>query len=407
MTKPSQSTPQVARDEVSGSHLIEIFRAGTHVDMHGREQTFTREDLVNLAAGYDPATSEAPIVIGHPQTNGPAYGWVRGLKADGDVLSAELHQVDADFAEMVRTGRFKKRSASFFLADGKDNPKPGGLYLRHVGFLGAAAPAVKGLKEVSFAGDEAGTVEFSLGDRRWGFAAAADLFRRLRDHLIDSIGLEKADQVMSPWQIDSLKDAAAPDIDDGRIGFTAPHAPVPDANSAGGDPPAGAAVAGKTKEKDVTQQNADFAARDEDLKKREERIAADEQRVAERQAKERRDDAVSFADGLIAGGKLLPKDKTPVVELLLSLPTDKPLSFASETGAIEKPAADLFRELLTSMPQRLDFSEKSGGAQTVDMSDPNELAKRALEFQATESKAGREISIATAVQHISSSEASR
>lgn len=339
MTKPSQSTPEVARDEVSGSHLIEIFRAGTHVDMHGREQTFTREDLVNLAAGYDPATSEAPIVIGHPQTNGPAYGWVRGLKADGDVLSAELHQVDADFAEMVRTGRFKKRSASFFLADGKDNPKPGGLYLRHVGFLGAAAPAVKGLKEVSFAGDEAGTVEFSLGDRRWGFAAAADLFRRLRDHLIDSIGLEKADQVMSPWQIDSLKDAAAPDNDSGRIGFTAP---IP------------------SKETDVSQQNADHAARETNLNEREQRVAANEKRIADREAEERRAEAVSFAEGLVTDRKLYPKNKATVVELLLALPTDKPLSFAGDTGAIEKPAGELFRQLLSDAPELLNFSEKSG-----------------------------------------------
>lgn len=357
------------------SPVIEIFRAGTHVDMHGREQTFTREDLVNLAAAYDPATSEAPIVIGHPKTNGPAYGWVRGLKVDGDVLSAELHQVDPAFAEMVRDGRFKKRSASFFLADGKDNPKPGsGLYLRHVGFLGAAAPAVKGLKEVSFAGDDEGTAEFSLSDRRWGFATAADLFRRVRDYLIDTVGLEKADQVISPWQIDSLKEAAQPDNDDGRIGFTA-HTDI--------------------EETDVSQQNADFAARETQLKQREDAIAADEKRIADRQAQERREEATSFADSLVKAGKLLPKNKPSVVELLLALPTDKPLSFASGDDTIEKPAGEMFRELLDAMPKQFEFSEKSG-AEEVDVgtasfvapagthvdADSLELHRKALAYQA-------------------------
>ena len=321
------------------SPFIEIFRAGTHVDMHGRQQTFTRDDLVSLAAGYDPATSEAPIVVGHPTTNGPAYGWVRGLKVDGDVLSAELGQVDAAFADMVRDGRFKKRSASFFLPDGKDNPTPGQLYLRHVGFLGAAAPAVKGLKEVSFAGDDAGTAEFAMGDRRWGFATAADLFRRVRDYLIDTVGLEKADQVISPWQIDSLKDAAQPDAEASAIGFSAPNPP---------------------KEPTVPDPTADFAARDEDLKKREERIAADEKRIAERQAQERRTDAMSFADGLVTARKLFPKDKPAVVELLLALPADAPLAFANGDETVQKPAGDVFRTLLTGMPELLNFAEKSG-----------------------------------------------
>ncbi|MES8739309.1 hypothetical protein U6S59_12380, partial [Cutibacterium acnes] len=53
---------------------IEIFRAGRHVDMSGREIEFTREDLAELASSYDPAVHEAPVVVGQPKTNAPAYG---------------------------------------------------------------------------------------------------------------------------------------------------------------------------------------------------------------------------------------------------------------------------------------------------------------------------------------------
>ncbi|OYW21050.1 MAG: hypothetical protein B7Z43_11640, partial [Sphingomonas sp. 12-62-6] len=36
-------------------------------------------DLAATAAAYDPAKFEAPIVVGHPALDAPAYGWVRGL----------------------------------------------------------------------------------------------------------------------------------------------------------------------------------------------------------------------------------------------------------------------------------------------------------------------------------------
>ncbi|MCO1337163.1 hypothetical protein MO867_22855, partial [Microbulbifer sp. OS29] len=93
-------------------------------------------------------------------------GWVSSLDFAGSVLTAEPDQVEPEFAEMVNTGRFPKISASFFHPESANNPVPGVWYLRHVGFLGAAAPAVKGLKEASFAGDgeDIFTVEFAGAD---------------------------------------------------------------------------------------------------------------------------------------------------------------------------------------------------------------------------------------------------
>ena len=81
------------------------------------------------------------MVIGHPKTDSPAYGWVEALKREGKTLLAKLKQVQPDFAELVRAGRYKKRSICLN-GDGS---------LRHVGFLGGAPPAVKGLAEVRFA----------------------------------------------------------------------------------------------------------------------------------------------------------------------------------------------------------------------------------------------------------------
>ena len=140
--------------------LIEIFKAGKRPDAHGTVVEITPADLQQAVESYDVAYHEAPAVIGHPKMEAPAYAWVKGFQLDGDVLKAELDQVHPEFAEMVTDGRFKKVSASFYLANSPDNPKQGSLYLRHVGFLGAMPPAVKGLRNPEFSESEQGIVDF-------------------------------------------------------------------------------------------------------------------------------------------------------------------------------------------------------------------------------------------------------
>ncbi|OOF42848.1 peptidase [Rodentibacter trehalosifermentans] len=141
---------------------IEIFKAGKRPDASGQMIEIKLNDLVQAVTAYNPDLHEAPAVIGHPKDNAPAYAWVKGLNIEGDTLKAELTQIDPNFAEMVESGRFKKVSASFYLADSPHNPKPGYLYLRHVGFLGAMPPAVKGLRNPEFSDNEDGVVNFAV-----------------------------------------------------------------------------------------------------------------------------------------------------------------------------------------------------------------------------------------------------
>ena len=56
---------------------IEIARAGTFTDSKGRPQTFSAADLEQIATRYTPARRDAPLVLGHPETDAaPAFGWV-------------------------------------------------------------------------------------------------------------------------------------------------------------------------------------------------------------------------------------------------------------------------------------------------------------------------------------------
>ena len=142
--------------------VIHLFRPGTHIDMGGQELTFSESDLAATVNAYDPALHEAPLCIGHPKDDAPAYGWVQGMRMATDGPEAIPHQVNADFAEMHRIGAFKKVSASFYPPGSPHNPVPGVYYLRHVAFLGAQPPAIKGLRPAEFAeADDCITIEFS------------------------------------------------------------------------------------------------------------------------------------------------------------------------------------------------------------------------------------------------------
>lgn len=124
---------------------IELFRAGDY----GDRGSYSVADIDKMIANYNPATHEAPVVMGHPEHDAPAYGWVEALKRVGSVLMGKLKQVPDQFAQLVREGRFKKRSISFYR--GENGPS-----LRHVGFLGAMPPEVKGLADVKLASFSAG-----------------------------------------------------------------------------------------------------------------------------------------------------------------------------------------------------------------------------------------------------------
>lgn len=124
------------------TNWFEIFKAGNHTPANGITKEFTVEDCQKIVDNYNSNIDkhEAPIVIGHPKDNDPAFGWIEKLKLVGDTILAKPKQVVKEFADAVKQGLYKKRSISLY-------PD---LTLRHVGFLGAVPPAVKGLADLKF-----------------------------------------------------------------------------------------------------------------------------------------------------------------------------------------------------------------------------------------------------------------
>lgn len=122
----------------------EVFKAGTHTDAGGNTREWTESDLDEIVNTYNDQKKkekhDAPVVVGHPTDNSPAYGWVESLKRTGTTLLAKFRNVDSQFQDLVNQGRYGKISIALY---------PNKL-LRHVGFLGAIPPAVKGLAAPKF-----------------------------------------------------------------------------------------------------------------------------------------------------------------------------------------------------------------------------------------------------------------
>ena len=119
--------------------------------------------LQTAASTYNAETHEAPACIGHPKHDAPAYGWVSGARVNGNKLEVQFAETQPEFERMVKSGMFKKRSPKFYMDD--EAPGGKGPYIRHVAFLGAMAPAAKGLKDVQhaqFNEDEGKTIAFEI-----------------------------------------------------------------------------------------------------------------------------------------------------------------------------------------------------------------------------------------------------
>ena len=142
---------------------FEIFKTGTHTASNGNTKTFETSDLQTIASNYNPQQNEAPIVLGHPwNDDAPAYGWIKNLKLsdDQETLIAEGELSD-ELVDLVKEKKYKKRSISL----GSDHN------LLHVGFLGAATPAVKGLADINFSEKKEDHSEFEFEN----LSAVADI----------------------------------------------------------------------------------------------------------------------------------------------------------------------------------------------------------------------------------------
>ena len=320
---------------------IEIFRPGAFIASNGQQYSFTAAQVQELATTYKPEFSDAPLVVGHPKMDSPRWGHAGRLFVNAaGVLCAEPADVVPEFAEAIKAKHYPKVSASIYLPNAPGNPTPGKHYLRHIGFLGGVAPAVKGLRSVEFSEAEVGVVDFGYEER-----VIVQLFRGLRDWIISTAGLEKADEVLPSYSLDVISESAIrEEVSAYPIpGFSTPNPKMPtEANL-------------KTEDQLKAQEAA--------LAERQAALDARDAAISKQEAAARLTSNAEFCEVLVTGGQLLPAQKAGVVEILNQLAgANQVADFAAGDENHGKTGADLFKQFLTAQPKLVEFGRISPAA---------------------------------------------
>ena len=345
---------------------IEIFKAGRQTSNSGATTEFTADTLRAAASTYNAKIAsggdsfKAPLVIGHPTDVAPAYGWIDSLAYDeaSGTLLATPSQVNEGLKTLVAAGAYKKVSASFYTPESPANPAKEGFFLRHLGFLGAMAPAVKGLQPVSFSDAADGVVSFGDAEDE----AVVGTLQKIMELVKGALGLVKADvaedaakpvveaaagAIKFAEAVEPVVAIGEPVIDAAVVEPAAVETPIEAPAASFAEAPAEPVVVSEpTPVIQVAAPAADFA-------EAEARIASKEAELASREAAVKALEIESFCESLITSGRLLPVAKTTVTTLLQTLGNPGSVEFA-EGG---KTAADMLKEFLSSLPKTVEFSE--------------------------------------------------
>ncbi|QPG06553.1 hypothetical protein IT774_05110 [Salinimonas marina] len=306
-------------------------------------------------------------------------------------VDAVPHQVNADFAEMVKDGAFKKVSASWYMPDHPGNPKPGAMYLRHVGFLGAQPPAIKGLRGAEFAEDEDHdslivNFEESLADAIT-LDGIGGVFKRLREFLIDKFSREEADAVVPDYVIQDLQDAAKH-----KAVNAEPFLPHNYNENQTGEP-----MTLEELQAQVAQLQADNAT----LTATNAQLTTDNANFAEQKKAIRTQAIEAGLDKLIADGKLASGNKAQALAFCEAMEAGAQMfEFGEGDEKTQATGADALITFLGTQ-SAVDFKEQSAGERIpAKPFTAQELAAKALEFQEAEKAQGRVIHISQAVNAV-------
>ncbi len=378
---------------------IPFLRTGSFTDMNNKKVEFKDEaalDTVLLATKereYD--KDEIPIVIGHPKTDSPAFGWVKKDKLfrEGNTLYAlaEEDQVTDELKDLLKKKMFKKVSPKIY----KDGS------IAHIGLLGAIAPAIKGLPSYSFSSEEEGSeISVELAElelSQWSFNIIKKLFRSLKKYLIEKEGIEKADQLISDYDIDEAGEV--PKIIEKKTSEAASFS-EPETNDQN-----------KNKLKDdemekVIELEAQLAEKDTALTEANRKL----KELADKQAADllaaKTAEFTAFCERDEVKLKIKDGEKDEIVNTLLAL--DKVDAFEFGEGDEKKTvnAVDVVKTLIVRLPNIIDPGEKFRSETAADNPDAKdevaELAEAIEKIVDEENKAGRKISFAEAASKVKS-----
>jgi len=335
---------------------FDALKPGTFRALNNKDYTLSLTDVQTACAQINEQVKNwvPPIVKGHPQVASPREGSIKGARMNGEVMQLCAADLVPSFAEECKTGAYTNVSVSLY-------PD---LTLRHLGVLGAHMPAVVGLDPISFGqgefietdkGKDSASIIFAAGETdlttlaqsqdslvyrlRWRLESARDLFRKIRDYIIDKDGLEKADSILPTSTIDSVDLGDVP-----SVSFSAPVEPAPATPA-----PSTAVVPGSS------AAPADPARVEQERQLAEEKVARQkaEDELASFKNEKRTAEFAALCDNTIKAGRMTPAMRSPLEALFKAADAG---NGRIEFGAGEpKDTIKVMESFLASMPTVIDL----------------------------------------------------
>lgn len=317
---------------------FDVFKCGTRKDHSGRICSIGRSDVDEAIRKYDPS-NPVPLVIGHPTLNAPAWGWTQAFRRIGDLVQAKASSVVADFEDLVKKGMYKNRSISF---------NPDGTF-NHIGFLGAAAPAVKGLRDISFCNNMEDIITMDFSEEELKTANTSE---------------EKPVLIAEPVSVRQEPEKIA-----------------------------SVSMEDKTETEELKNKIAEMEKQLAETK-----AAAEVHRVAfeTEQKKNRAANFAAYTDSLVKAGKLVADKKNDVCNMMEVLHGVGSREFAGET----KSALSVFQEILDRQPASVSFSEFATADCVAGGMSVQQIADKAIEYQQAQEKLGKAVSVSSAVNYV-------
>ena len=244
----------------------------------------------------------------------PAAGWVENIRIKNGNLVGDFVQVPVLLAELITNGAYKRKSVEVYKDYVDSDGKSWGPVLRAVAMLGADIPKIKDLNDIT---------------NLYGatFIKSYDVF------------VVESESKATEWT-----DCIKKHIKDGKDMKEAAEACKKELKMEGGG----------------------------------EMSESTEERLAQLEKKEKDSERSEFVDSVIESGRVLPKDKEKVLQMMEALSENKVLKFTDKDGKeLLKSQLDLYKEQLSSGPVVVNFEELAHGGVGGEETEEEKAAKLA------------------------------
>ena len=358
---------------------IPFLKPGKYTDMSGNAVSIddtTLDKIIEATKSFAYQDDDFPLVIGHPKTDDPAWGWIHktNIIKEGDLLVALADQEDvvAEFKDWFGKKLFKKVSVKL---------RPD-FSIQHIGFLGAKAPAVTGLPAVAFADDKGFTIELSEYEiSKWYFTSLQRIFRGLKNFMIEKYSKDEADKILNEYDLESLADPPSifPKIEATTNSFST------DNNNS-----KTLTEEEKMKLEDlelkVTELTTALSTKDTELAALKNEKAGVELQLNAKVLEQKRKEFVAFCESDDVKKKIKDGEKDELVEVMLALDPMKAIEFGEGDGKKTVAPVQTFQSILKRLPDVVELGEHADGsrADTTDGVDVSEFANKNVDKESLE-----------------------